>query len=71
MLISAPPEDERLKRPVSSNVKLLRRYLLKKSLEERIEEAIGEEISIVPYDLGWRKLFQDEGLSVEFYRKAV
>ena len=33
---------------------------LKKSLEERIEEAIREEISIVSYDPEWPNLFKDE-----------
>ncbi|MEW6212139.1 MAG: GrpB family protein [Acidobacteriota bacterium] len=34
--------------------------MLKKSLEQRIEEAIREEISIVPYDTQWPKLFESE-----------
>jgi len=38
---------------------------LKKSLEQRIEEAVREEISIVPYDPGWPNLFMDEA---EFLR---
>ena len=33
---------------------------MNKSLEQRIEEAIREEILIVPYDPGWRQLFRDE-----------
>jgi GrpB-like predicted nucleotidyltransferase (UPF0157 family) len=33
---------------------------LKKSLEQRIEEAIREEISIVPYDPEWPNLYENE-----------
>ena len=31
-----------------------------KSLEQRIEEAIREEISIAPYDPGWPHLYESE-----------
>ena len=41
---------------------------LKKSLEERIGEAIREEISIVPYDPEWLNLFKDEA---EFLRDKL
>ncbi|MFN2494112.1 MAG: GrpB family protein [Pyrinomonadaceae bacterium] len=33
---------------------------LKKSLEQRIKEAIREDISIAPYDSRWPKLYKDE-----------
>lgn len=33
---------------------------MNKSLEERIEEAIREEISIVSYDPAWRNLYENE-----------
>jgi len=33
---------------------------LKKSLEQRIEEAIREEVSIVPYDPRWPNLYEHE-----------
>ena len=33
---------------------------LKKSLEQRIEEAVREEISIVPYNPEWPSLFENE-----------
>lgn len=33
---------------------------MKKSLEDRIEEAIREEILIAPYDLSWPQLFESE-----------
>ncbi|MCI0391514.1 MAG: GrpB family protein [Acidobacteria bacterium] len=33
---------------------------MKKSLEQRIEEAIREEISIVPYNPEWPRLFESE-----------
>ena len=33
---------------------------VKKSLEQRIEEAIREEISIAPYDPGWPQLYASE-----------
>ena len=35
---------------------------MKKSLEQRIQEAIREEISIVPYNPGWPILFEKEAL---------
>jgi GrpB-like predicted nucleotidyltransferase (UPF0157 family) len=41
---------------------------LKKSLEERIEEAIREEISIVSYDHEWPLLFEKEA---EFLRRLL
>jgi GrpB-like predicted nucleotidyltransferase (UPF0157 family) len=41
---------------------------LKKSLEQRIEEAIREEISLVPYDPEWPNLFRDEA---EFLRNKL
>ena len=37
---------------------------LKKSLEQRIEEAIREEISIAPYDPRWPSLFEKEAASL-------
>ena len=37
---------------------------MKKSLEQRIEEAIREGISIVPYEPGWPSLFEDEAASL-------
>jgi GrpB-like predicted nucleotidyltransferase (UPF0157 family) len=37
---------------------------LKKSLQQRIEEAIREEISIVPYDAGWPNLYEHEAASL-------
>jgi len=33
---------------------------LKKSLEQRIEEAVREPISLAPYDPEWPKLFESE-----------
>ena len=33
---------------------------MKKSLEQRIEEAIREEISIAPHDPGWPNLYENE-----------
>ena len=33
---------------------------MKKSLEQRIEEAIREEISIAPYDPGWPQIYASE-----------
>jgi GrpB-like predicted nucleotidyltransferase (UPF0157 family) len=42
--------------------------LLKKSLEQRIEEAIREEISIIPYDPEWPILFKKEA---EFLRHKL
>lgn len=41
---------------------------MKKSLEQRIEEAIREEILIVPYDPQWPKLFEAE---VVFLRRLL
>ena len=41
---------------------------MKKSLEERIEEAIREEISIVPYNPEWPVLFEKEA---EFLRRYL
>jgi GrpB-like predicted nucleotidyltransferase (UPF0157 family) len=41
---------------------------LKKSLEQRIEEAIREEISIVPYNPEWPILFEKEN---EFLRHKI
>jgi GrpB-like predicted nucleotidyltransferase (UPF0157 family) len=38
---------------------------LKKSLEQRIEEAIREEISIVPYNPVWPILFESEAIFLE------
>jgi GrpB-like predicted nucleotidyltransferase (UPF0157 family) len=38
----------------------MRNTVLKKGLEQRIEEAIREEISIAPYDPEWPHLFQVE-----------
>jgi GrpB-like predicted nucleotidyltransferase (UPF0157 family) len=37
---------------------------LKKSLEQRIEEAIREEISIAPYDPEWPNLYESEAVSL-------
>jgi GrpB-like predicted nucleotidyltransferase (UPF0157 family) len=37
---------------------------LKKSLKQRIEEAIREEISIAPYDPGWPELYESEAASL-------
>ena len=37
---------------------------MKKSLEQRIEQTIREEISIVPYDSEWPNLFEDEAASL-------
>lgn len=37
---------------------------MKKSLEQRIEEAIREEISIAPYDSGWPNLYEHEAVSL-------
>ena len=53
------------RRPVNSNVRLLNgEGSLKKSLEQRIEEAIREEISIIPYDPEWPILFKKESESL-------
>jgi GrpB-like predicted nucleotidyltransferase (UPF0157 family) len=41
---------------------------MNKSLEQRIEEAVREEIFIVPYDPRWPQLFKDEA---EFLRKKL
>ena len=41
---------------------------MKKSLEQRIEEAIREEISIVPYDPEWPQLYESEAV---FLRSAL
>lgn len=41
---------------------------MKKSLEQRIEEAIREEISIVPYNPEWPVLFDNEA---EFLRRKL
>ena len=38
---------------------------MKKSLEQRIEEAIREEISIVPYNPVWPILFESEAIFLE------
>ena len=35
---------------------------MKKSLEQRIEEAIREEISIAPYDPEWPNLYENQAL---------
>jgi len=45
-----------------------RRTCLKKTLEQRIEEAIREEISIVPYNSKWSNLFENEA---EFLRSKL
>ena len=37
---------------------------MKKSLEQRIEEAIGEEISLAPYDPEWPHLYENEAASL-------
>lgn len=37
---------------------------MKKSLEQRIEEAVREEVSVVPYDPEWPKLFEEEAASL-------
>ena len=37
---------------------------MKKSLEQRIEEAIREEISIAPYDPEWPNLYENEAASL-------
>jgi len=37
---------------------------LKKSLKQRIEEAIREEISIAPYDPEWPNLYENEAVSL-------
>ena len=37
---------------------------MKKSLEQRIEEAIREEISIAPYDPEWPHLYESEAVSL-------
>ena len=37
---------------------------MKKSLEQRIEQTIREEISIAPYDPEWPNLFEDEAASL-------
>jgi GrpB-like predicted nucleotidyltransferase (UPF0157 family) len=42
------------------NVRLLTEISLKKSLEQRIAEAISEEISIAPYNPEWPVLFDSE-----------
>ena len=39
-------------------------FQLKKSLEQRIEEAVREEISIAPYNPGWTNLYEDEAASL-------
>lgn len=41
---------------------------MKKSLEQRIQEAIREEISIVPYNAEWSNLFEKEA---EFLRNRL
>ena len=41
---------------------------MKKSLEQRIQEAIREEISIVPYNAEWSSLFEKEA---EFLRNRL
>jgi GrpB-like predicted nucleotidyltransferase (UPF0157 family) len=41
---------------------------MRKSLEQRIQEAIREEILVVPYDPRWPQLFQDEA---EFLRARL
>jgi GrpB-like predicted nucleotidyltransferase (UPF0157 family) len=41
---------------------------LEKSLQQRIEEAVREEISIVPYDPAWPSLFESEA---EFLRSKL
>lgn len=54
-----------MRAPVNSNVRLLNgEGSLKKSLEQRIEEAIREEISIIPYDPEWPILFKKESESL-------
>ena len=37
---------------------------MKKSLEQRIEEAIREEVSIAPYDPEWPNLYENEAASL-------